>query len=313
MTNVTHIVLKSYTPPRVKRLINPSGGSCNIGEIDDTTVLKYPRMRKDMKRVQIEAKMLAVLGPHPRIAQSKGLTDDGLLLEFMPNGNVYDYLSTHPDVSLDRRLAWCVQAAEAVTCIHSRRVVHCDIRHDNLLLDANLDLKLADFQGQHFSPTGAIVLDGGSCESAKAWLPRHPPDRCNIRTDLFALGSALQFLITGAEVFPDLVRSSETDEDIMRWFYETEPEIERRFRAGEFPPPTSTYVLLSRRDVGASSTRRQTRWWPTSRLSRPPLHVVNVPRLVFPRQTSVISAVAIGGSTGSARRMRSGRCRQAAI
>ncbi|KAK4119937.1 hypothetical protein N657DRAFT_544362, partial [Parathielavia appendiculata] len=73
---------------------------------------------------------------------------------------------------------------------------------------------------------GAIVLDGGSCESAKAWLPRHPADRCNVRTDLFALGSALQFLITGAE----------SDDDIMRWFHETEPEIERHFRAGELPP-----------------------------------------------------------------------------
>ncbi|KAK4240896.1 kinase-like protein [Achaetomium macrosporum] len=236
MTNITRIVLESYTSPRVRRLINPSGGSCNIGEVDDTTVLKYPRIKEDMKRVQIEAKMLEVLGPHPRIIRFKGLTEDGLLLEFMPNGNVYDYLSAHPDVPLHRRLAWCVQAAEAVAYIHSRRVVHCDIRHDNFLLDANLDLKLADFQGQHFSPTGAVVLDGGSCESAKAWLPPHPADRCNVRTDLFALGSALQFFITGAEVFPDLARSSETDDDIMRWFHEIELEIERRFRAGEFPP-----------------------------------------------------------------------------
>ncbi|KAK4112599.1 kinase-like protein [Canariomyces notabilis] len=236
MTNITHIVLKSYTPHRIKRLIDPSGGSCNIGEIDDTTVLKYPRVKEDMKRVRIEAKMLEVLGSHPRIVQFTGLTDDGLLLEFMPNGNVHDYLSAHPDVPLHRRLAWCVQAAEAVAYIHSRRALHCDIRHDNFLLDANLDLKLAYFQGQHFSPTGAVVLDGGSCESARAWLPRHPPDRSNLYYNLFALSNALQFLITGKEVFPDLVRSSETDDDILRWSYETEPEIERRFRAREFPP-----------------------------------------------------------------------------
>lgn len=56
-----------------------------------------------------------------------------------------------------------------------------------------------------------------------------------MRTDLFTLGSALQVLITGEEVFLDLVRSTETHDDIMRWFRETEPEVERRFRAGEFP------------------------------------------------------------------------------
>lgn len=236
MAHVTHIYLEPYTPPGVKRLVDPSGGSCNIGEIDDTTVLKYPREKEDMEQVRIEAKMLDLLGSHPRIIQSKGLTKHGLLLEFMPNGNAHDYLSAHSDVSLDQRLAWCVQAAEAVAYIHSRRVLHCDIRHDNFLLDANLDLKLADFQGEHFSPTGAIVLDGGSLESARAWLPRDPPGRCSVRTDLFALGSALHFLMTGAEVFPDLVRSCETGEDVIRWYDETEPEIHRRFRAGEFPP-----------------------------------------------------------------------------
>ncbi len=192
-----------HLPLGVKRII-AHGGSCWIGEVNEMTVLKYPHTEEEMKMVQIEAKILGILGSHPRVVQSKGLTKDGLLLEFALNGNLYDYLTIHPEVSLERRLAWCIQAIEAVSYIHSKRVLHCDIRHDNLLLDANLDLKLADFQGQHFSAGGEILLDALSLESTKAYLPRKPADHASVRTDLFALGSAIYFLMMGHEVFPDL-------------------------------------------------------------------------------------------------------------
>jgi serine/threonine protein kinase len=222
MSHITYVEIHRHLPPGVKRII-AHGGGCWIGEVDEMTALKYPHTGEEMKWVRIEAKILSILGSHPRVVQSKGLTKDGLLLEFALNGNLYDYLTTHPEVSLERRLAWCIQATEAVAYIHSKRVLHCDIRHDNLLLDANLDLKLADFQGQHFSVDGEILLDALSLESTKAYLPRKPADHASVRTDLFALGCAIYFIMMGHEVFPDLDMSKDED------------EIERRFREGDFP------------------------------------------------------------------------------
>ncbi|KAF4510677.1 hypothetical protein G6O67_002552 [Ophiocordyceps sinensis] len=222
MSHITHVEIRQYLPREVKRII-AHGGGCWIGQVDETTVLKYPHTPEEMKWVRIEAKILSVLGHHPRIVQSKGLVDDGLLLEFAPNGNLHDYLVAHPEASLERRLAWCVQATEAVAHVHSKRILHCDIRHDNLLLDANLDLKLADFQGQHFSANGDILLDALSVESTKSYLPRKPADHASTRTDLFALGSAIYFIMMGHEVFPHLDRCHDED------------EIGCRFRGGEFP------------------------------------------------------------------------------
>jgi len=222
MSHITYIEIHQYLPQGVKRII-AHGGGCWIGEVDETTVLKYPHTNEEMKWVQIEAKILDILGRHPRIVQSKGIRKEGLLLEFAPNGNLHDYLTAHPEASLERRLSWCIQATEAVAYIHSKRVLHCDLRHDNFLLDANLDLKLGDFQGQYFSPDGEILLDGLSLESTKAYLPRKPADHASIRTDLFALGSAIYFIIMGREMFSDLDNSKDED------------EIERRFRVGEFP------------------------------------------------------------------------------
>ncbi len=207
----------------MKRIL-AHGGHCWIGEIDDATVLKYAQFPGEMTaELQIEAKILQILGNHPRIVQFKGTTEDGILLEFAPNGNLHDYLTAHPETPLQQRIAWCVQTAEGVTYIHSKRVLHCDLRHDNLLLYENLDLKLADFQGQHFSADGVVLLDALSLESTKSYLPRTPADHARVKTDLFALGSTMYFIMMGHEVFPDL---NSTDD---------EEEIERRFRAQEFP------------------------------------------------------------------------------
>ncbi|KAF2692041.1 kinase-like protein [Lentithecium fluviatile CBS 122367] len=160
----------------------------------------------------------------PRIVQSRGLmTGDGLLLDFAPNSNLHDYLTARPEASLERRLAWCIQLAEAVAYVHSKRILHCDLRHDNILLDLHLHLKLADFQGQHFSANGEILLDGVSLEPTKAYLPRKPANHASIRTDLFALGSALYVIMMVHEVFSHL--DGFKDED----------KITRRFSAGEFP------------------------------------------------------------------------------
>ncbi|RDA89058.1 hypothetical protein CP532_2269 [Ophiocordyceps camponoti-leonardi (nom. inval.)] len=225
------VVIHQDPPQHVKRII--AHGRCSVGEVDETTVLKFPLTPEDMKRIRIEAKILSALGQHPRIVRSKGLVKDGLLLELAPNGNLRDYLVAHPEASLERRLAWCVQATEAVAYIHSKRTLHCDIRHDNFLLDANLDLMLADFQGQHFSADGEVLLDALSAESTKSYLPRQPADHASVRTDLFALGSTIYFIMMGQEVFPDLDK------------FEDEDETERRFRAGEFPTDVHVCAAIS--------------------------------------------------------------------
>lgn len=72
----------------------------------------------------------------------------------------------------------------------------------------------------HKSCDGKDLLDGLSRECTKSFLPRAHGDRVDVKTDLFALGSATYFIMTGHEVFPDL----ESDKD--------DEKVERRFRDG---------------------------------------------------------------------------------
>jgi serine/threonine protein kinase len=133
------------------------------------------------------------------------------------------YITSEPDVYLKRRLRWCRQAAEAVEYVHEKRVIHCDISLRNFLLDKDLDLLLADFQGMLKSTDGATLLNGLARECTKSFLPRVNGDYADVKTDLFALGSAIYFIMMGHEVFPEL-DSLDDDE-----------EIESRFRNGHFP------------------------------------------------------------------------------
>jgi serine/threonine protein kinase len=214
--------IQAHHPSSVKQIIG-RGGESYIGVIDDTTVLKYPSIPGQTSTLRIESQLLEILGRHPRIIASKGLTPDGLLLEYAVNGDLYEYLAANPGSSLHLRLRWCRQAAEAVEYAHQKRVIHCDINLRNLLLDSYLDLKLADFQGMHKSGNGRVLFDGLSRERTKSFLPRLHGDYADVRTDLFALGSAIHFIMVGHEVFPDL--DGGVDDE----------EIERRFREGRFP------------------------------------------------------------------------------
>lgn len=201
------IIYRHYHPPGVKRVI-ASGSSAFIGEIDASTVLKYPLAPdEDMGRLKIEAKLLELVGPHARIIRLKSVSDRGLYLELAINGTLSAYLleSGNPCPSSEQRLSWCREAAEAVAHIHSLRVLHCDIQPTNLLLDKDLHLKLSDFQGKLLSEDGKVLLDGGSGEPCRFYFPRSDPWEADIKTDLFALGCTIYFIMMGHEVFPDII------------------------------------------------------------------------------------------------------------
>jgi serine/threonine protein kinase len=234
-----------YCPPGVERVLG-SGTSAFIGEVNASTVLKYPlEPGGDMSRLVLEHKILKMLGQHPRIIAHKELTTDGLYLERAANGTIYTYLTEwgQPTPSLQQRIAWCREVTEAVEYVHSKRVIHCDIQPTNILVDESLHLKLADFQGNYISEDGKVILEGWSCEPCRYFCPRDDVFEANWKTDLFALGSTIYFIITGHEVFPDIMGGED------RW----DEKVRSRFALGLFPEDSHA-VIQSRRNAGSRGT-----------------------------------------------------------
>jgi len=237
------IIIYAWYLCGVKSVI-ASGSSNFISLVDENTVLKYPQLPLEMPQgldsrqekiyrilrqqqlagLGVEEQILGVLGEHRRIIPFKGKHEEGLLLERMPNRSVADYLpNADPQPPIQKRLKWALHAAEAVAYIYTKRVIHCDIGSGNLLFDKNLNVRVSDFQGRLLYPDGTICLNGDSAEGVRLSMPRSDPDDANQETDIFALGSAIYFMLKGYLPFPEL--------DSWR----DRLEIVSRFKAKQFP------------------------------------------------------------------------------
>lgn len=210
--------LESWTPPGVSTIIS-GGNTAHVGLLPDGSVLKFPIDRLDSfsnKALAIEHCILSHLGEHNRIVPYLGREEHGLRFQRAAKGDVRRRIhAIEPHIiSLQLRIKWSIQAAEALAFIHSRGVIHCDIHPNNFLLDEALNLQLCDFSGSLFGN-----LDGTGMESIRFFLPRDPLATPTKRSDLFALGSAIYFIISGCEPYNTL----------------TENEVTARYTRGDFP------------------------------------------------------------------------------
>ncbi|KAI4264786.1 MAG: hypothetical protein L6R42_000125 [Xanthoria sp. 1 TBL-2021] len=227
----TEIYLTIYCPGDVTACLT-TGTNSFIGLIDETTILKYPHIPGDEKALALlglEARIFQAIGSHKHIIGFKGLTKDGLLLERAPFGSISEYLKLN-NPGLQRRLEWVCQVSEALATVHEKRVLHRDISANNILLDAELNVKLSDFQGRLLTPDGEIQEDGLSVESTKSFKPRANPNHADWKTEIFALGSAFYYIMEGHEPYPELNP------------FDDEEQIEARFVSRQFPEMDSVLM-----------------------------------------------------------------------
>jgi eukaryotic-like serine/threonine-protein kinase len=106
-----------------------------------------PRWERRL-RFQREAAAAARLSGQPHVVAVYDFGDvDGaeyIVMEWCPNGDVLEYARRN-QVGVPRVLRWVGQAAAALDAAHAAGVVHRDMKPANLLLDADCDVKVADF------------------------------------------------------------------------------------------------------------------------------------------------------------------------
>ncbi|EGD82226.1 TKL protein kinase [Salpingoeca rosetta] len=116
------------------------------------------------KRVLREVAVLASLR-HPNIVSFLGLCHDSdrstlaFVLSWAENGSLYDYIHVHKKhISNVEKLRILSEVAAAMEFLHAHDVVHRDLKSPNVLLDASLSAKVADFGLSAFVPENASVV-----------------------------------------------------------------------------------------------------------------------------------------------------------
>ncbi|KAK1802881.1 hypothetical protein P4O66_021415 [Electrophorus voltai] len=160
----------------------------------------------DMNRLNREVKILKLLD-HPyiiklyQVMESKDMLY--LVTEYAKNGEIFDYLAFNGRLSeLDaRRTFW--QILLAVEYCHKHHIVHRDLKAENLLLDNNMNIKLADFGfGNFFTPGEPLSTWCGS-------PPYAAPEVFEGREyegpqlDIWSLGVVLYVLVCGCLPFDE--------------------------------------------------------------------------------------------------------------
>ena len=112
-------------------------------ELEQTLVENFQNEAIALDRVR-HPHIIQRLG-HGTAADLEGVPFHYLVLEYMPGGDLWSLCRKRP-VDLDATLSYFQQVAEALAYAHSQRVIHRDIKPNNLLLSADRRvLKIADF------------------------------------------------------------------------------------------------------------------------------------------------------------------------
>jgi serine/threonine protein kinase len=185
-----------------------SGGSTGLVELlpcGKARKIAYPEgkgQRYSLRDIEHEFRIYQALpGQHDRLLQMISYSpEDGLVLEYMPAGNLRHHLRNNGANAIhSQRLQWVCDAAEALQLLHAHGIIHCDVKPDNFLAG-----RLPQAQNYRFLESSFNGKTGSAMESTRFCLPRSWDDESTVRTDLFALGSTIHEIMTGTEPYKEL-------------------------------------------------------------------------------------------------------------
>ncbi|KAL8098342.1 serine/threonine-protein kinase-like protein At3g51990 [Apium graveolens] len=198
-------ILKNGVQVAVKR---PSRGTTTTTQSRSklSSSSSFTHSKHIVNEVENEIEILSQIHS-PRLVNLLGFTNDSkdrlLVVEFMSNGTLYDYL--HSNVrppNWGKRIRLALQTAKALETLHCSNppVIHRDIKSANVLIDNNVNARLGDFglalrchvddiyRLRSTPPAGTMgYLDPGYVT----------PDNLSTKSDVFSFGILLLEIISG--------------------------------------------------------------------------------------------------------------------
>jgi len=182
------------------------------------------RMHKYIER---EMSLLMSLR-HPHIVQFMGLCKHNnelfIITEFVPGGDLYDRLRDPTQkISWKKRVQVALETAQAIAYLHSKEVIHRDLKSQNLLVDDSFRIKICDFGfARSLDPSEFMTMCG-----TDEWMAPEVilGDKYDDRADVFSFGMILAELILRRDPPPRLPGNA----------YAFEPDVLRQSLPSDCP------------------------------------------------------------------------------
>ncbi|ETE69248.1 MAP/microtubule affinity-regulating kinase 3 [Ophiophagus hannah] len=243
-------------------------------KIIDKTQLNPTSLQKLFREVRI----MKILN-HPNIVKLFEVIETEktlyLIMEYASGGEVFDYLVAHGRMKEKEARAKFRQIVSAVQYCHQKHIVHRDLKAENLLLDADMNIKIADF-GFSNEFTVGNKLDtfcGSPPYAAPELFQGKKYDGPEV--DVWSLGVILYTLVSGSLPFdgqnlkqimkdrwinagheddelkpfvePELDIADQKRIDIMVGMGYSQEEIQESLSKMKYDEITATYLLLGRK------------------------------------------------------------------
>ena len=158
-----------------------------------------------IERFRREARAVAQLS-HPNVVAVIDAGEDGghpyIVFEYIEGETLKDRIERLGRLPLDEAAAYAIEVGRGLAAAHARRLVHRDVKPQNVLIDAEGRAKVTDFgiarslESDGLTKTGRVLgtTDYVSPEQAMG----HAVDA---RTDIYSLGIVLYEMLTGEVPF----------------------------------------------------------------------------------------------------------------
>ncbi|KAK9041230.1 hypothetical protein V6N11_016340 [Hibiscus sabdariffa] len=195
-----------------KQLGEGGFGTVYYGVLRDGRVVAVKRLYyNNFKRVDRYMNEIEILTRirHPNLVALYGCTSRRsrellLVYEFIQNGTVADHLhgkrSNSTSLTWQVRLSIAVETAKALAYLHASEIIHRDVKSNNILLDNNFHVKVADFGLSRLFPTDVTHISTAPQGTPGYVDPEY--HRCyqlTEKSDVYSFGVVLMELVSAKQ------------------------------------------------------------------------------------------------------------------
>jgi serine/threonine protein kinase len=167
----------------------------------------------DLKNLKNEIDLMKTLN-HPNIVQYYGCSEDkskntlNIFMEYVTGGTMNHYIKRFKTLPRDTVRQWAYQIVSGIKYLHSKHIVHRDIKGDNILVTLDGIVKVADFGCS--KQIDDVCSKSHGCQTMVGtpyWMApeviKCEPGGYGTKSDVWSIGCTIVEMVTGKPPWPE--------------------------------------------------------------------------------------------------------------